>query len=88
MEKVKRIFWFLENMENKKEENKEIRIPIPNTRFLFTGIKKTDGFWSNGILDPITGERRTLPELNMSDPAMSLMISILTNKIFTNNKEN
>lgn len=73
-------------MDNKKDkESQEIRIPIPNTRFLLTGIKQTDGSWSNDVLDPATGERTTCPGPNLSNPAMLIMISMLTSKIFTNN---
>lgn len=75
-------------MDNKKDkESQEVRIPIPNMRFLFTGIKKTDNSWSNDILDPATGERRTCGGPNLPNAGMLIMISILTNKIFTNNKK-
>ena len=68
-------------------ENEEIRIPIPNTRFILIGIKQTDNSWSNDVLDPTTGERDRCSGPNMSNAAMSLMASILTNKIFANNKK-
>lgn len=66
-------------------EEEEIRIPIPNTRFLLIGIKQTDGSWSNSVLDPITGEEKLCSGPNLPNAGMLIMISMLTNKIFTNN---
>lgn len=72
--------------DEKNQENKEIRIPIPNTRFLLKGIKQTDSSWLTSILDPHTQEERLITDHAPTDNGMLIMISCLTNKIFTSSK--
>jgi len=44
-------------MENKKEEEnkKEVRIQIPNTRFIYVGRQEEDMSWRTSVFDPDNG---------------------------------
>lgn len=69
-----------------EEESQEIRIPIPNTKFLLTGIKQTDNSWNIGVFDPNTGARRKVSN-NVSKTVLSLYSSLVLKTPLSLNKK-
>lgn len=67
-------------------ENEEIRIPIPNTRFLLTGIKQTDNSWNIGVFDPNTGENKKVSN-NVSQTVFSLHSALILKHPLNLNKK-
>ena len=55
---------------------KEIRIPIPNTRFILIARQNEDTSWNMSILDPRDGTEKS-SEQRVPDPVFGLLSSIV-----------
>ena len=55
---------------------KEIRIPIPNTRFILIAQQNEDTSWNMSILDPRDGTKKS-SEQRVPNPVFGLLSSIV-----------